>query len=228
MIASLSEVLRQPWYPHLHEFNLLPSRRLHDTWAAHFSPHDSIRTLRTTLDDDSALHRHWSDYILDLLGLASRPWLDCDASQLPLAIMPLGHFEQVVLSTGAVLAGGAIRRAIMRDEIAAIEQRIGSQTFYFARTRGADYHPGLALPADMSAVDFAGQAQLLGSAALLHGLRGAPDELFERVRLRLQMDTPVVAYAPLSEIAPIDALDLMLRLTNEVAPEWLSFCATTT
>lgn len=227
MSAAASLLLSQGWYPHLHEFNLLPSRLLHASWVQKFSPLGAIEALRLAFDDEAALHRHWSGYILELLGLTDRPWLDNDAPGLPLAILPPEPFEQLIAMTGTVLTGGAIRRAIRREEVAAIELSIGAQGLFFARNRSHEYHPGLDLPEGTRLSEFAPQIRVLGAGALLHAMYGSPDELFERVRLRLPIETPVIAGDMLAALPSDAALELMLRLTSEVAPEWLSFCATT-
>jgi len=227
MTGAASQLLSQGWYPHLHEFNLLPSRLLHASWTESFSPLGAIDALRLAFDDEAALHRHWSGYILERLGLTDRPWLDSEAPQLPLAILPPEPFEQLISLTGTVLTGGAIRRAIRRDDVVAIEQSIGAQGLFFARNRSHEYHPGLDLPEGTSLSEFAAHIKTLGAGALLHAMHGSPDEMFERVRLRLPMETPVIAGDMLAALPSDAALELMLRLTSEVAPEWLSFCATT-
>ena len=244
MSVRLTQLFEASWYEHLHRFNFLPSQILHPSWVFRFSPQDVITTLSPQLPP-ADLHRHWSAHILVLLGLADRPCLDPSAPLLPLAILPAPMFDRLVMLAGLSLAGKALRQLIRRDDITTLRRVLAPDLLAFVLQDAPLLHPGLDLGqrAVQQLLELPGP---LGASALLSAMQGAPDEMFERVRLRLDAATAVPLLMPLaSEVTtdaphdapgdaphdadrqpfPLDnneALALMLRITDFLDPAWLS------
>lgn len=221
MKSALSQAMGATWYPHLHAFNFLPSRLLHPSWQPRFSPQDCITALAPQLAEVD-LHRHWSAYILDLLGLADQPCLDPLARGLSMAILPRGAFERLVELTGAVLLGRALRRVIRREDVIVLNSALRPEVLAYARQTGAARHPGLEWDDAIDVQTLVTKIFPLGAATVLDALRGAPDAVFERVRLRLPADTPVGTLAGESGAADFDSLELLWHLVADLEPQWLS------
>ena len=219
MSTRLAQLFDSSWYAHLHRFNFLPSQILHPSWLTRFSPQGVIAALGPQLEP-ADLHRHWSMHILALLGLTDRPCLDSGAALLPLAILPAPQFERLVALAGLSLNGKALRQLIRRDDITTLRRVLAPDLLAFTLHDASRFHPGLALEHD----DVSGlleRSGALGAGALLCAMQGAPDEMFERVRLRLDAATALPAALPFA-VEVDEALALMLQLTDFLDPAWLS------
>ena len=221
MSSALSEAMGTAWYPHLHAFNFLPSRLLHPSWQERFSPQNCIAGLASQLDE-AALHRHWSAYILELLGLANQPCFDPAVPGLFVAILPRGAFERLVELAGAVLLGHTVRQMIRREDVAVLNSGLRPEVLAYTRQKGSARHPGIAGDASLDAHALVARVFPLGAATVLDALRVAPDAVFERVRLRLPSDTPVGNPANGNGMSDFDSLDLLQQLIGDLEPQWPS------
>lgn len=225
MNAALTLLLRQPWYPCLHEFNLLPSRLLHASWGSHFAPPGVIELLSEHAQEITSLHRHWSAYILKTLGLTQKLFLQADAPQLPLAILPFEEFNQFVRVVGVMVLGRLIRHTIRREDVRWLNEMIGVDFLQFARIRAQEFYAGIDV-GDLTLSQLPEEIPRYGAALIICAMQNAPAELLERVRLRLSADAQ--SLISVFNLSSNQALDLLRQLLSEVNPSWLSAFSTPT
>lgn len=218
---ALRDFIYKPWYKAWHEFNFLPSRYVHPSWAPYLFSQEMERLLRLTLSDDS-LHRHLSEHILEFLQLPRTPSTDMLDSRLHLAILPQRDFLRLTAFAGSMFHLTDLRQIVRREDVTYLQENISEQVLNFARSC-ADM-PEIAL----QNVQSGDVVSLVRSIAMcgFETFRIAMSELSEpeirRVALRLPIDLFNNNLPHCLTLTPDAALERLLNLMKEVDPEWLS------
>ena len=219
----LDEPLARP----LLEFNFLPAclchpDRLPPGWAAleqqiaglSGDPAASGRELRRAYRLASAVL---------LPGLHDQWVVSLDDPALPLFMAPAKTFHRLVLHLGLVPLGPSVRRVIARDEVRALEEKLGLEALDFARREAARWWPGTADTAPVLEAEPHAQARLLGAAVLCSVACQATAPVAIRAQLRLPelaQDATARLPAPFRD-GPLP-LALALSTLHKLDPQWTS------
>lgn len=216
----------------LWQFNLAPSTLVHASrraallptawqawWERHphgFDEPESEEGLPT------AFHRHWSAALLKQRRLGMVTTLD--DPRLPLALAGPALFERLLASVGGALLGPAIRRIVLRSEVARIESQLGPDLMQFVRREAAALWPGNQSEAQAQlASDLRTAAHRLGAGALACAFTGAPAPVGARAQLRLPAEADLAsAELPRALAAPEAALQFVRSTLQALDPQWLS------
>lgn len=213
---------RSPLFGLIYEFNLLPSRYMHESWAeALFTP-DLWQRLRRSRRAERALSR----LVLDDLGVTGTfPAAVYDEPRARLALLSPDAVERVSLRVGVVLGGAALRRVIDREGVARLRTGLGEDAYSFAIQRApllatasqvAETHDD----ADVAALPkrlVAGGWSILGRA-----MAGLPAEVLKRFRLKLPREAALDFTLSDGSAA---AAALAVRVIRETEPRWASLFA---
>lgn len=208
----------QPWLAHplgeaLLRFNLQPSRWLHPSRVEDWLP-PRLQELLPAVQ----LHRAASAALLRRAGL--RPVRGLEHPVLPICMAGAGLFEDLTLYCGLVWLAPAIRRAIVRAEVAALHAELGARALAYALGARCWLLPAGIEPPALEATVRA-QALRLGSSVLRQAMASAPAEIARRGALRLSADAEregATSILPTTE----QAVDLARSVLNELDPAWLS------
>jgi type III secretion protein K len=197
------------------EFNLLPSRTLHPSRHSVFAPPAITQRLHDEPAYYAGWHRHWSRYILRMLGL--EPVLDANRPELAVALLRPAALLQLVQWVGATLCGPRLRRTIAGAEVRELLAASGDEVLAFARGRAARHHPGLPESAEWEVTQTTEAIDTLGRATLLAGLSEAGPPIVRRAELKLP-EGPLVD----SPLAPRQALALSFAVLKDMDSTWHS------
>lgn len=214
---------RSPLFGLIYEFNLLPCRYMHESWAeALFTP-DLWQRLRRSRRAEHALSR----LVLDDLGVTgSFPAAVYDEPRARLALLSPETVERVSLHLGIVLDGAGLRRVIDREGVTHLRAALGEDTYSFAVQRS----PLLATagPADEGRGDGVEAATLPerlvagGRSILARAMAGLPTEVLKRFRLKLPREAALDFTLSDGSAA---AAALAVRVIRETEPRWASLFA---
>jgi|GEM_PF-2923171 len=218
--ATAQYNLSDPVLPRLLRFNLLPSLELHPAQIETLSPPAGLD--RPQAPVRMALHRRWSERLLRHLGNSAAPVINRSEPALPLAIAMPQLLERLVRDLGIALLGQALRRVVLRQEVQQARAELGLEGMNWALDGAKALHPGLPEVRNWLSQGWAVAADLLGSGLLAQAWHDAPSSLQKRANWRLHplASTPELRTA--SELEPIDARALGLKLLREKDPAWLS------
>lgn len=205
--------LRHPLAQALMRFNFMPALLLHPRRVDGATP-QALKSLPT-------LQRHQSNALLRQHGLD--PVLGLDDPALPLAMLPDVHFDRMLLLLGAALNAPHIRRTIVRDDLAVLRERLGSEAVAVARTPTAAALAGLPVAPDWSADSAKALCMAWGAAVLAQAFDAATPAVGNRARLRLAPEADAQR-APLAAagLQPERALRIARDLLHTLEPQWIS------
>lgn len=204
----------------IYEFNFLPLRTMHPSWAEMMFAPDLWQRLSRCDRAEAWLSR----FILDQLELGETPHYDFSAPAARLALLDGDTLTGLIRRAGLALVSGRIRRAVRRDAVLAMRAALGEQDYAFAVRRA------LLLASDLAADDgeevdpaiIAQQAEEAGTQALAAVLAGQPPSLVKRLMLKL----PRGFRLDPGKGPPRPALlPLLLRVIKETEPRWASLFA---
>lgn len=208
--------LRHPLAEALLRFNLMPALLLHPSRAK-----TQDKQTPQALKSLPALQRSRSAALLKQHGLD--PVLGLDDPALPLAMLPEGHFDRMLLLLGAALNAPHIRRTIARDDLALLREQLGSEGVAMARTPTAAALAGLPVAPDWDAARAPELCRAWGAAVLAQAFDAAIPAVGRRARLRLAPEADALR-APLSAagLQPERALRIARELLQTLEPAWIS------
>lgn len=212
--------LQRPWAEAWLAFNLCPSQLVHPTRTVQWLP-AALAPLVGEPAVAAALHRHWSSHLLRQPGF--EPAQDIQDPVLPLALADAALWDRLVTWCGLVVAGGAVRQVIAREEVALLVSRVGAPALDFARRGAARLWPGPRDPATGLQADPLAGPPRLGAALLAAALGQAGTPVATRTRLRL----PAGCEADQTELPPAlqpapAACRLARLVLMELDDSWLS------
>lgn len=211
----------------LQAFNLLPSHTLHPLrTAAWFPEAATLGPLAGHPAAQRSLHQRWSQHLLDRLGDDARPVADLMHPALPLALAAPALLQRLVRDAGVLLLGRQLRQAIVREQVLAAREGLGSEALHWVRTDAAGLHPGLE---DTSlwlqghgAADYALAADHLGAGLLAQAWQDAPAPLRRRADWKLSPDADATPVRAASRLDATHARSLCLQLLVRLDMPWLS------
>jgi type III secretion protein K len=208
----------------LFRFSCLPSLALHPSRVAGLIP-ASAQALLAHLTPDmpswGRMHRHWSVALVQSLGLV--PVNDVKDPALALALLPELIWNQVQCLGGAMLAGPRIRRTIARAQVHSLQAQLSVPVFEFARGPAATLHAGWDEALLLDFDQLVPLSLVWGEALQARALDAATPAVAQRGRLRLPLAAVDMAASPqFVQIAPPQALALLISLIERTDPAWLS------
>lgn len=198
--------------------NLLPTSLMHPSRRAGWARDDSLALSEAVLD------RHESSAWLETAGLPLVKGLD--DPRLPICMAPPPLFERLCLACGSALLWPALRRVIVRAELAELVRQLGEDCLALVRRLAAlgRIPPSAADEAPpLLERDVREQALRSGQALVAVALQDAPPELAERGLLRLPREA--LSQAPLVPRdlrEPPRALEFLHSVLQEIDAPWLS------
>jgi len=165
------------------EFNRLPSRYLHPTWARGWLP----EAVWESLQNHKAVEKRLSRLILRRFGLQDSFIFDFDDPLRRLALLAAPDLGRLLMYTGICLNAGFIARTVGRESVVRIKTAIGEQGYRFA-LRKAPFLIGrmrFSLAGDLPAENFGHRISSCGIICLLTAFSEQPDALKKRLALKL-------------------------------------------
>lgn len=223
---GISQIQALPWFARLYEFNFLPSRLLHPSWHEDYAPQACISELRVALDDDTALHRHWSAYLLKALRLEHRMVWRIDEPVLPWVLMPDAAFSCLIERVGLTLGSTLVRHAIRRDDVLAMRAMFSADGLHFAYSKSVSIHPGFDREQLLALGPVPCVLHELGAAAVLFAAEGLESGIYDRLRLRLPKVVSIACEEAAASLSGEAMRNLVMRVAKDLDPEWHSYCTT--
>ncbi|MGB4876465.1 MAG: SctK family type III secretion system sorting platform protein [Candidatus Competibacter sp.] len=206
------------------EFNCLPGRYAHDSWFAVLPRGALLLRLR----ESPRVAQRLSRELLAAWGLEGHYCFDFSAPSARLALLDGSTLAQLVLYAGLTATAAYVRRAVERDKMAALKQRLGEPALLFALKR-APFLSGVApLPDALhrASPDAFHQITLLaGLQCLAASLKGQERALRRRLLLKFPQGW-AAAFAPSKATPPPAACARLFdQLLLEFAPQWAHLAA---
>jgi len=223
---GIAEIQALPWFPRLYEFNFLPSRLLHPSWHDDYAPQACISALRVALDDETALHRHWSAYLLRTLRLEDRMVWRIDEPVLPWVLMPDDGFYCLIDRVGLTLGSAAIRQAIRREDVLALRELFSADSLRFAYSQSVSIHSPLDRGQLLALGPVPQVLRELGAAAILFAVESQDSGIYDRLRLRLPKPLLNTCESAAASLGGEAMRRLVMRIAKDMDPEWHSYCTT--
>jgi hypothetical protein len=221
MSHAAASWLNHPRAEALLRFNFLPSMLVHPSRLAQRLPaaFASMSGPGAAAIGQPILHRHWSATLRREMSLGTVDSLE-DAV-LPLAMLDRAAFELLTLWCGIAVLAPAIRRVIMKDEVAALASEFGEAGLSFARHQ-APAQP-LGAQVQLTAGAAGNQARRLGESLMSVAFEAASAEVGSRARLRLSPEAGQARgeLPPAWGQAPV-ALTVCRRALEILDNPWLS------
>lgn len=223
--ASLGALMRgrSPVFSLIYQFNLLPSRYMHASWADELFTHELWQRLK----DSPRAEPHLNRLILGDLGVSGTFPADFGDLAARLALVDGTTIDRLALHLGMVVEGAALRRVIAGEEVRRLREALGADAHAFAVQRApllaaAAGLPGSVEPGDPPLIERLRSAglSLIGSA-----MAGLPPEILKRFLLKLPR-TARGSFIPSDRAAR--ALTLISRVFKETEPKWASLFASQT
>ncbi len=202
------------------EFNVLPSRTLHPEQATQLAPPQGIATAHPSVQE--ALHRRWSERLLNGLGAASAPVMDLDEPALPLALAEPASLWRLARDLGIALLGASLRRLIVREDVLAARAALSEPGLAWALQGAARLHPGLADTYRWQQTGWSAAADQLGFGLLAQAWHDAPAPLRGRANWKLPPISQEPDHRAASGLGAPQARALCLQRLQQTEPEWLS------
>lgn len=226
--TSLAALMRRrdPLFPLIYEFNLLPSRYMHASWADELFTPDLWERLRQS----SRAEPHINGMILDDLGVGGTFPTTFDTPAMRLALVDGETLERLSLHLGMVMDGTALRTTIAGDAVRQLRETLGAESYLFAvqnaplLARIAPAAPS-ASASDTPDLPLVEHLRSVGMALIGSAMAGLPKDIFKRFRLKLPRATNTDFI--LSDGAA-RALTLTTRVLKETEPRWASLFAKAT
>jgi len=227
--SGLSAVLRgdRNVFRLVYEFNLLPARSIHVSWAETIFTEGLWKRLASTPRCEAPLSR----MILDELGLSETFPFDFSGPAARLTLLDSPTLDRLALYAGLVAGGSAVRQVIERDGVNELRQSLGDAAYNFALVR-APLLEG-ACPGTVSAEGgpdaahcrSADDFRAIGRRLLAAVVAGLPGEIVKRFVLKLPFQAaPIFAKAAHDDRAQ----SLIVRIIREAEPKWAFLFAPTT
>lgn len=196
-------------------WNLLPTSWMHPSrraeWAQHHEPALS----------QAVVHRHESAALLEALGLGVVR--DLDDPALPLCLADQALFDRLSLTSGAAVLWAALRRVIVRAELAALYRELGEDCLVLVRRLGCAGLVADVEPAPTLSPDVRQQALGAGQALVAVALQSSQRDVAERGLLRLPLQASSDAeLLPVALRDPAKALLFVRIVLQELDAPWLS------
>ncbi|HLO79141.1 MAG TPA: SctK family type III secretion system sorting platform protein [Magnetospirillum sp.] len=220
--ASLGALMRgrSPFFSLVYQFNLLPSRYMHASWADELFTPEIWRRLQESPRAEPHLNR----MILGDLGVSGTFPADFCGWAARLALVDGTTVDRLALHLGMVVEGAALRRVIAGEEVRRLREALGADGHAFAVQRA----PLLAAAAGLPSPVNSGGSPLIerlrsaGISLIGSAMAGLPPEILKRFLLKLPR-TARGSFIPSDRSAR--ALALTTRVFKETEPKWASLFA---
>lgn len=212
-----------PLFRRIYEFNLLPSRYLHASWAEALFEPGLWRRLKETPRCEAPLCR----LILEKMDLADSFHLDFADPGARLALLDYGVLERLALHAGLLREGAAVRAEIGRDGVLALRRALGEEAYAFALHRApllAPPRPAAEEGGPAGAAGLRRRAEEAGWRLVMAVASGFPPALHRRFALKLpRAGTGMPPDGPSAE--PGRAMGTLIRVLRETEPRWATLFA---
>ncbi len=222
--GTTKEILRshKALFDLMDEFNRVPSRYLHDSWANSWIPSTVYERLKASKRAEKRL----SEQILAYFDLNSDFIYDFEDPLRRLALLPPALLDRLVFFCGIAVNAPQIAKVVARDTLKSLKSNIGADAYRFALRKAAFLVGPKAFSSPSSACfeDFNAHARLCGLKCLEASFHNQPHALTARVALKFpRWQSPEFN----NRVSPDDQkrswLLLKKVLVYEVEPTWKAF-----